>query len=411
MIDIVSSPSSPYPWALGANAVGTPAFNPFWASVDPAHVGIAGHSLGAIAVTPIGQEDQRVDAVISYDNLDQTLAPSVPRRTPSLFFYTDYAFPATGAPKTSQPNPTEHFGAFDQLKGANVDTMSITTRASDHYEFGYQPSPADFPASRYGERVAFHYSLAWFDRYLKGDRSATARLTAYRFDDSSDRHSIGAGTYDAQRAANDPTNPFAGNVPYKIAGKCAANLLSFYFHSAYRLEGGTRQALDMRGRGCEDPDRDDDGVPNTHDNCPDTPNPGQADSDGDGAGDLCDPETTVSIDVKPGADNTITARAKGSIAVAVLGNARYDPVARTNRTSLTFGKTGNEQSLIYKKGVPQCTAGDVNHDAHADLTCLFDNAKLGYTGTEGSSVAVLKGRTRDPIPIVIRGQDSVRIRP
>jgi dienelactone hydrolase len=408
---IVSSPSSPYPWALGTNAVGTPTFNPLWENVDIDHVGIAGHSLGAIAVTPIGQEDPRVDAVISYDNLDQTLGPTVPRRTPSLFFSTDYAFPATGAPKASPPNPAQHLGAFDQLSAANVDTMSITTRASDHYEFSYQPSPADFPASRYGERVAFFYSLAWFDRYLKGHASATRRLTAYRFDDSSDRHSIGAGTYDAQMAASDPTNPFAGNVPYRIAGKCTANLLSFYFHSAYRLEGGTSEALDMRGRGCEDPDRDGDGVPNTEDNCADTLNGDQGDSDADAVGDVCDPETTIRIDVKPGADNTISARANGSVPVAILWSPRYDPVARTDRTSLTFGRTGNEQSLIYKKGTPQCTAGDVNGDAHADLTCSFDNARLGYAGTEGSTVAILEGKTLDRVPIVVRGRDNIRVKP
>jgi hypothetical protein len=191
-----------------------------------------------------------------------------------------------------------------------------------------------------------------------------------------------------------------------------ANLLSFYFHSAYRLENGTRQSLDMRGLGCADPDRDSDGVPNTQDNCPDTPNQDQADSDGDGLGDLCDPETTVSIDVKPGTDNnTISARATGSVPMALLWTPGYDPVARTNRASLTFGKTGAEQSLIYKRGTPRCTAGDVNGDAHADLTCLFDNAKLGYTGAEGNTVAILKGTTVDPTPIVIRGQDNIRVKP
>ena len=36
-------------------------------------------------------------------------------------------------------------------------------------------------------------------------------------------------------------------------------------------------------------DRDDDGVPDSEDNCPDTPNPDQRDTDGDGSGDECDP--------------------------------------------------------------------------------------------------------------------------
>lgn len=38
----------------------------------------------------------------------------------------------------------------------------------------------------------------------------------------------------------------------------------------------------------EKPDRDKDGVPDAEDNCPDDPNPGQADTDGDGKGNKCD---------------------------------------------------------------------------------------------------------------------------
>jgi hypothetical protein len=247
---ILSTPTTPYRWAVGANAAGTPTYNPFWSRVDRAHLGIAGHSLGAIAVTPIAQEDGRVDAAISYDNLDLALPANGRRRTPTLFFGVDYAFPTTVAPMAAPPDPTQHLGAFDQLATAGVDAMSVTTRASNHYEFGYQPDPANLPASRYGERVAFYYSLAWFDRYLKGDTTATNRLVARRFDASSDRRSIGAGTYDPARAAAHPDDPFAGNVPYKIAGKCSSDLLSFNFASAYRLEHGARRHRDLRARGC-----------------------------------------------------------------------------------------------------------------------------------------------------------------
>jgi dienelactone hydrolase len=247
---VLSSPTHPYARALEPNGAGTPPYNPFWQSVDAEHIGIAGHSYGAIAVTPLGQQDERVDAIVSYDNLDADLATEVPRRIPTLFFATDYAFPATPTPMLASPDPDQHVvgTAYAQLVSANVDTMSITPRASDHYEWGYQPFPANFPSSRYGERVSLYYTLAWFDRYLKDDPTATSRLIRGFFDDSADRNSIGAGTYDAALAAAHPEDPFAGNVPYRIEGKCTANLLSFHFRSAYSLEGGAFATSDLRAR-------------------------------------------------------------------------------------------------------------------------------------------------------------------
>ncbi len=44
----------------------------------------------------------------------------------------------------------------------------------------------------------------------------------------------------------------------------------------------------MDDDGCPEPDRDGDGVPDSIDNCVDTPNPDQMDLDSDGAGDACD---------------------------------------------------------------------------------------------------------------------------
>jgi hypothetical protein len=67
-----------------------------------------------------------------------------------------------------------------------------------------------------------HQTLAWFDRYVKGDAAAARRLSARRFDASADRVSIGVGAWDpiGQR-----------NVPYTIAGERVANHLSFYLRS------------------------------------------------------------------------------------------------------------------------------------------------------------------------------------
>jgi len=63
---------------------------------------------------------------------------------------------------------------------------------------------------------------------------------------------IGAGTFSADRAAADPADPEAGNVPYAIRGRRVADRVSIYYASAYSLtapDGGRAACADMR-RGC-----------------------------------------------------------------------------------------------------------------------------------------------------------------
>lgn len=209
--------------------------NPARADVDAARIGIAGHSLGATAVSETGQSDSRVKAIVAWDNLATTTAPF---HAPALGINSEYFF--NPEPMTAPPDPHAHDAAFAQLRDAGVDTMQIALRSSMHLEYSYVPYI--LPASRLGERVAFYYTLAWFDYYLRGSPDAYQRLVAGAFDGSADASAIGAGTFD----------PVKGNVPSVINGLPVANRLSFYYLSEYALtapDGISATCADLRA-GC-----------------------------------------------------------------------------------------------------------------------------------------------------------------
>ena len=121
---------------------------------------------------------------------------------PALGINSEYFFNPTST--STPPDPqAKAAGVPRSWPGAGTDAMLIGLRSSTHLEYTYVPYI--LPASRIGERVAFHYTLAWLDRYVKGDPAAFDRLTATTFDASADASSIGAGTYDPARPP--PTRP------------------------------------------------------------------------------------------------------------------------------------------------------------------------------------------------------------
>jgi hypothetical protein len=183
-------------------------------------------------VSQVGQKDPRVSAVVAWDNL-ATVA-GAPLRVPALGINSEYFL--NPQPTNSPPDPHLKDAAFRQLRAAGVDTMQVALRESTHLEYSYVPWI--LPASRLGERVAFYYTLAWFDRYLRNRPDGLRRLTATRFDRSADVHSIGAGTYDGN------------NVPYRIAGGRVVDRLSFLYQSAYWLDHGAVRCDNWRA-GCK----------------------------------------------------------------------------------------------------------------------------------------------------------------
>ena len=238
--------------------------NPYFGSLNTNEIGIAGHSLGAGAVSEVGQCDKRVKTIVAWDDLDAITSctgggETIPAKdqwndgklihVPALALTNDYLF--NPQPMSSPPDAQSKAAGYDQVVKAGYDSMQVAFRNATHLTYSYVPYV--LPANELSERMASYYTVAWFDRYLKGDRSGFNRLIATKFDNSADTDSIGAGLYDPQAALADPTDPTAGNFPYKIAGISIPDIVSFYYMSQYTLRdprgGKSITCLDIRG-GC-----------------------------------------------------------------------------------------------------------------------------------------------------------------
>lgn len=111
----------------------------------------------------------------------------------------------------------------------------------------------------------------------------------------------------------------------------------------------------------------------------------------------------VNIDIKPGDDtNSINPKSKGKIPVAILSTENFDAPSQIDLTNLTFGQTGDEQSLAFCQG-----AEDVNRDGLQDLVCHFYTQETGFQC--GDTVGILMGKTKGGM--VIGGSDLVKIVP
>jgi dienelactone hydrolase len=233
-------------WLLSAR-------NPLRGLVDVGRVGLAGHSLGASAVTEVGNRpvpvptlpDLRIRAVVGWD--DAQLPADLEPRVPTMGQAAETFF--TPGIDTTPPDPSAQLGTHERFVAAGVPSHHLTLRGSTHLEWTY--IPAILPASSAGERVAMHYTLAWFDRFLKGTQrpgipgtevraqrqDALERLTLEVFDGSADRSAIGTGPYELPD----------GNRPITLEGDAVADHLSYKYRSAYAVDG--RRCEDVR-RGC-----------------------------------------------------------------------------------------------------------------------------------------------------------------
>src|SRR3954471_18751675 len=213
-------------------------FNPFWQLFDHKRVGLAGHSYGAAGVSYIGQWDPRVDAIVAWDTLSQPEAgsagtqsfppgegpcPAHPQdRTPgtgakpALGMSADYFLPPE--PNTSEPRSPEQCKAIedaydqhgttpsmqegldcksfvsDEYSKHGIDTGEIVIRGGSHLDFSFIPTAGpEFGATLRGADLIDWYTTAWFDKYVKGDPSADARLLTDRWRHDGDEAAVDPG--------------------------------------------------------------------------------------------------------------------------------------------------------------------------------------------------------------------------
>ena len=186
--------------------------NPYRASADTGRVGVAGWSLGARALTRTQAEDARVDALVAWDNLAVSEtgdggSPACdnvpgPLRAPRV--------PALGqASETCPDRPADaKLTAFERWRAAGVPAMQVVFAGATHFVWSAAATGAQHD-------LAHAYTRAWFDRWLKGDTTATARLL--------------------------------GRTAPGLASRAASDVLSARFRSAAAFDG--RRCADLRA-GC-----------------------------------------------------------------------------------------------------------------------------------------------------------------
>jgi hypothetical protein len=112
----------------------------------------------------------------------------------------------------------------------------------------------------------------------------------------------------------------------------------------------------------------------------------------------------LQIDIKPGSLlNNVNPKSNGKIPIAILSTDDFDAPSQVDLNSLTFGETGDEQSLAFCNHKGE----DINGDQLKDLICHFYTQDTGFQC--GDTEGVLKGMTMDGTPI--EGSDFVKIVP
>lgn len=112
----------------------------------------------------------------------------------------------------------------------------------------------------------------------------------------------------------------------------------------------------------------------------------------------------TAIDIRPkSTENRINAESNGTVPVAILSQMYLDPTVRVDQGTLTFGRTGSENSFV------RCAKKfkDVNGDGVPDLVCRFKISTAGFQS--GDAIGIL--RFKDVDGTLFEGRGSVVIGP
>jgi hypothetical protein len=97
---------------------------------------------------------------------------------PALGISADYFLPPT--PNTELPDPNAKSTESHAYSEAGVDTGEIIIRGGSHLDFSFIPNQAFGASLRGADEIAW-YTSAWFDKYIKHQRSADRRLLTSRW--------------------------------------------------------------------------------------------------------------------------------------------------------------------------------------------------------------------------------------
>lgn len=186
----LSTPGDPYTpqgWSPGdVNAAKAAAdgeqvdwVNPGWGPLDRERLGIAGHSLGAGAVSAVQQcSDEStlwqtlelcggrsfpIRAVVGWDALSgsEDITPVVPAMSQESDGY--FLFPTLSP---TAPDPNESMGGYNRWNAAGLDVFTYVVRGGTHIEWSQVPYTS---ATLYGVFANTYYTVAWMDRWVPSD--------------------------------------------------------------------------------------------------------------------------------------------------------------------------------------------------------------------------------------------------